>query len=579
MKYVLKKMGAYGCVMSMALTMVQPVYASTEVKIPYEQMGVAVENDLPTTMTLTVDEAINYAIEHNTTIKLIGNKIALAEMTYYEAVDNAGDLSDADEKLDDATDLLNSKSNEFNSNETNLSAAEVAINNDIAPEAITLLKDNGEVFINPMTGEAVVISAGQPIKATIEALLQQLYVGALGASPDPADVEATEAYDKLKAEVLDKAETDAKVYDQKIVALAKEKLAPQRMLLEQKRVELAEGKALIALKESDMNAKLEQISTSVESEIAYSSVITHTYENANKLMINMAGMNMNVTRYAKNIYYNQIAMLIQKNYYDVLLAEKAYNLKVKAEERGAKQYALIKLSYDNGMKSRDDMLLSQMYYQGTQVARLLANATYKNSITELKRNLNLNQKCELILEGEMLIDQSPENLEAGIQSGLTKRIEVQKSLGYLMIYELNEDILDKRYGNGVETRAKNEATILRRSAEIELEETNNTVEAQIRQSYELLIATEEMMLVTENLISEAQEVLSIAELKYDQGFGADNALLTNLNLSASSGTIIEVIAAQENLEEMETKVAQIQYNYIMAKVKYRNDAGLINMIE
>lgn len=577
MKRVLKKVAAYGCVMSMALTMVEPVYASTEVKIPYEQAEESVKKDVPTSMTLTVDEAVDYAIENNTTIKLVDNKISLAEITYYEALDNASDLSDADEKLEDASDELSSQSVLFYKSETELSAAERAISEDVAPEAITLLKDNGDAFINPMTGEAIVIPAGAPIKASILALLQTLYVAELGTPP--TEEAALTTYNEYKVAALAKAETDAVTYDEKIVGIAETSLAAKRLELEQKRVALAEGKALIALKESDMNAKLEQISTSVESKIAYSSVITHTYENANKLMISMAGMNMNVTKYAKNSYYNQIAMLIQKNYYDVLLAEKVYNLKLTAEERGAKQYELIKLSYDNGMKSKDDLLLSKMYYEGTQAARILANATYENAMIELKKNLNLNQECDLTLLEPMTIDHSSEDLQVGIKSGLTKRLEIQKSLGYLMIYELNEKILNGRYGNGVETRAKNEATILRRSAEIELEETNNMVEAEVRQSYELLKATEAMLTVTENLVSEAQEVLTIAQLKYDQGFGADNALLTNLNLNASSGTILEVIAAQENLEEMEVKEAQIEYNYIMAKIKYKNDAGLIDVIE
>ncbi len=67
----------------------------------------------------------------------------------------------------------------------------------------------------------------------------------------------------------------------------------------------------------------------------------------------------------------------------------------------------------------------------------------------------------------------------------------------------------------------------------------------------------------------------IAELKYEQGLGAENSLLQKMNLESSTGTIVELIAAQENLVEMEANVAQIKYNNIMAKVKYLNDSGIL----
>lgn len=84
-----------------------------------------------------------------------------------------------------------------------------------------------------------------------------------------------------------------------------------------------------------------------------------------------------------------------------------------------------------------------------------------------------------------------------------------------------------------------------------------------------------MLDVSTDLIKDAEEVVSIAQLKYDQGFGAENSLLKQMNLETSSGTMIELIAAQENLANIESKVAQIRYNHTMAKVKYLNDAGIL----
>jgi len=84
-----------------------------------------------------------------------------------------------------------------------------------------------------------------------------------------------------------------------------------------------------------------------------------------------------------------------------------------------------------------------------------------------------------------------------------------------------------------------------------------------------------MLKASEELVKDAEEVLEIAQLKYDQGFGAENSLLNQMNLSQSSGTIIELVAAQENLVKIQAQVAQIRYSYTMAKIKYFNDAGIL----
>ena len=72
-----------------------------------------------------------------------------------------------------------------------------------------------------------------------------------------------------------------------------------------------------------------------------------------------------------------------------------------------------------------------------------------------------------------------------------------------------------------------------------------------------MVAAGKMLESSGELINNAEEVVRIARLKYEQGFGAENALLKQLNLQESSGTMAELIAAQEKLAEVEAQVAQI----------------------
>jgi len=167
------------------------------------------------------------------------------------------------------------------------------------------------------------------------------------------------------------------------------------------------------------------------------------------------------------------------------------------------------------------------------------------------------------------------SLEDALNSGAKNRLEMQKALGQWMIYKLNEDILNSSYVYKYEKDSLSEAKLLRENSELEIKSINKTIESEIYQSYEELEATRDMLDITNNLVEDAEEVLIIAELKYEQGLGAENSLLQKMNLESSTGTIVELIAAQENLADMEAKVAQIRYNNIMAKVKYLNDAGIL----
>jgi outer membrane protein TolC len=338
---------------------------------------------------------------------------------------------------------------------------------------------------------------------------------------------------------------------------------------------LDEAQTILDSSQSEFEDALYNASYTLDNKISYSSLITLDADDAGDLMIKMAGVNLDITKYAKGIYRNQIAMLIKKNYYDALYAEKMYELKKTAKERGEKQYNMVKLSYENGMKAKDDLLLSKMYYDGTVISCRLAESTYKNAIFELKENMNVDMDTEIILEDSMINEVIEENLADGLTSGLTNRIEIQQALGQLGIYILNKELLNSNPEYKTEVNGKTEAKLLVEGAELQLDKAKTTVKSEINQSYETMVAAGEMLEASNELIKNAEEVVSIANLKYEQGFGAENALLKQMDLQDSSGTILELIAAQEKLSDVEAQVAQISYGYTMAKVKYYNDAGIL----
>lgn len=535
-----KKIIACTCLAAISISVINPVYAQAETVTLISSKDVEKSQEAEDSsitekvkpLALTQESAVKYGLEHNQSIEILENKIQLALVASQNAKTNSRDLRDAKDLLQDAENELFDKQKELGEGIDALSYAKSLLEDGRTPEDITLEDYN------------IVIPAGSNILDYLTDVCQ--------IPIDTAEGIAT----LIEKGIEDKLNSNQEKIDYSISALE-------------------EAETTLEIKQEEFKAILEDTSESIDTKINYGSIISLDADDASKLILKMAGVNLDVTKYAKDIYKNQIAMLIQKNYYDALYAEKLYDLKKIAMERGEKQYNTIKLSYENGMKAKDDLLLSKMYYDSTIISCRLAEATYKNALFELKENMNIDMNTEIILEDSMLEEVTEENLEDGLNSGLKNRIEIRQCLGQLVIYELNESILNSRAEYRSYTNGLKEAKLLREGAELQLDKTKQSIESEIQQSYETMVAAGEMLEASNELVKNAEEVVGIAKLKYEQGFGAENTLLKQMNLQESSGTIIELIAAQEKLSEIEAQVSQIRYGYTMAKIKYLNDSGIL----
>lgn len=246
-------------------------------------------------------------------------------------------------------------------------------------------------------------------------------------------------------------------------------------------------------------------------------------------------------------------------------------VKKKAMERGKTQYEFAKASYEEGLKSKDDMLLAKIYYKGTQIEYEKAKGDYKNTILELKKNINVPLDTEIELIGVLAEDIERLDLEEGLLSGLKNRLEIKQALGEVVVYDLNFEETKQKYTPN--TFQYKEAQLLKEKAKLNFDQIKLEVENSIRQSYNTLDSLAYMLTSTKEMVEEAKETLEVAEVKYKEGFGVENSLLKKLDLESSSGTIVEVLAAEENLAEIEEKVVQVTYGYNLARMKYFNDIG------
>lgn len=316
---------------------------------------------------------------------------------------------------------------------------------------------------------------------------------------------------------------------------------------------------------------IQQAGGSLSDQLNFASLDSLSIDATSDLLTTMGDVAFEVTQASYDIYKNNIAMLIQKSYYDALHAQKMVEVKKRAMERGKKQYEFAKASYEEGLKPKDDMLMASVYYQGTQIEYEKAKGDFENTLLELKKNMNIPLDSEIKLTSVLAENIEEMNLEEGLLSGLTNRLEIKKTLGEVIVYDLNFTETKKKYTPN--TFQYKEAELLQKKAHLNFDQTQLEVENSIRQSYRTVHTLGSMLMSSKEMIEEAKENVSISEMKYKEGFGVETSLLKQLNLESSAGTILEMLAAEENLAQIEEKVVQITYGYNLARMKYFNDIG------
>ncbi len=290
-----------------------------------------------------------------------------------------------------------------------------------------------------------------------------------------------------------------------------------------------------------------------------------------ELMTTMADLQNEVTKSGYQIAQKQIALLTRQKYYEVIKDKKIEELKKVALDRATKQYEMAKNAFEQGMKAKDDVLLSEAQVKLMNVDYRKAIMERKNAEIELKKVINIDLKTQVNLVEDFTTKKMEVNLEEGIKQGLEKRIEIRKAQAQYLVDKLNFELTSNQYPDN--TYQYKETKVKMEKSKVTLESQYAEVEASIRQSYEAIMATEDMLSYTDNVVKNAKESLEIAEYRYNEGYGFETSVIKSASLEDVAGTIVEVIAAQERLTDIEEKVIEVIFNYNLARDKYLNDIG------
>ncbi|WP_066505442.1 TolC family protein [Abyssisolibacter fermentans] len=463
-------------------------------------------------LSITIEEAVNIGLENSIDLKMVKNEIDMSALKQDRADRISKKLEDGDDKIKKGSSEINKNQKLLNAKKQELAYAEALINAE-NEEDKKIITEDGKVIPLKNYGEN-------------------------------ASYVETEYRKKLENK--------------------KDELIANEAILDSAKASLDSGK-------TTLSDSLKEAGLSISENLNLGDLDSYNVDATSNLMTTMADVAYDVTSASFDIYKNQIAMLIQKNYYDVLKAQKIVEMKEKAMERAKKQFQFAKDSYEVGMKAKDDMLLGDVYYKSTQLELTKAKGDLENALVELKKNMNIPLETKLVLTDVLIDEKEIPDLEEGLKSGLANRLELKKTLGQMTIYDLNFEKAKGKYPDI--TYQYKEANLLKEKSHLEYAKAYSMVESSINQSYETLMTVGNMMDTAKAMVEKAKESVEIAEYKYKEGFSTENSLLKKLDLESAAGTIVEVLAAEENLSNVEEKVVEIMYNYNLAKVKYYNDTG------
>ena len=514
-----------------------------EVQVSKEDETQATSNDInKEKKVLTLNEAIEKGLQDSLLLQQVKNQEKLTHLVASNASTIKDTLVDSENALEDASYLIEDGRDQIYTSETQLRSAQAALDNGLAPTAIPINKP--EFKLNTTI----------PQGAEIHGFLVSYYEG-LGLPTATAQGYASQ----ITPVVIEGAQH---VIDQNMNTLNGSK----------KKLEASTQEYLSS--KSKYDAALQFAMANVANKLSTSTISSLKTKPLGDLVVKMALAQDEVTSYSQNIYKNKAALLIENSYFEALKQQKLLEVKDKAVERGAVQYEMAKAAYEVGAKSKDDLIIAKTYYDSTLMSRELQLKDYNAALIELKKNINMPLDEEIVLEEvEPNINEKFE-LEKGIESGLKARLEIKMATTQQKLYEDLLDAVDKSGYSSSDAQYK-EVKLLQNKAQIELNSAKLQVESDIRTSYSTMTSMEKIVEKSNELVASAKETVELAKVKYEVGYGYDNALLKQLNLQDLSGTLTEVIAAEENLTNIQEKQIEAINGYNLAKLKYLNDVGIL----
>lgn len=255
-----------------------------------------------------------------------------------------------------------------------------------------------------------------------------------------------------------------------------------------------------------------------------------------ELALNIAKWNLAMTE-------NKVSYNVEKAYFDLIQAEKDYQIAGESLKLAEKQLEQGKLRYQLGMISKQQLLGLELGYSQTK-----SGFDASAMVSELQR-MSFNNTVGLTLDKAVeLTDkvQSREYEEIDLDASIKKALEENGGVRiYKENYELSKLTLQAvraRYPENTFRYREQEAET--KKAEQSLLQIMNGVEMGVRSAYLSLKTSEKQIATFELAVKQAEEALRITELSFQLGQNtANDVTQANINLMNAKKSLAQQIHA------------------------------------
>ena len=146
-----------------------------------------------------------------------------------------------------------------------------------------------------------------------------------------------------------------------------------------------------------------------------------------RLAYQSASLSYEAAQIAFDAFVQETVLSAVQMYYNLLLNKKLMEVYQADLEINRKQYEQDKVLYDNGLKTRSDLLSSETNYRSSQLSLFSAQNDYANALTAFNIALNQPTETEITLDGTLDKEVTPlPSLDTDLTNALAYRHDVRE---------------------------------------------------------------------------------------------------------------------------------------------------------
>jgi len=306
-------------------------------------------------------------------------------------------------------------------------------------------------------------------------------------------------------------------------------------------------------KNADINARL--VNSSVRD---ISSDMIESLEMAQQKYVNnaKAAMAKKVNEQFLKTTESKIKLAVEKAYYDLLNAKDDLALKQQAMKRAEAQLKIAKVSYEVGTRAKTDVLQAEAGVSAAKAA--LAVAESNVSIANMKLNdvmgTSLTKTWDVAPEA-LSTDSRNMSVDSAIVLAVKQRPEVMQKQEELKVAEINVELIAKY--SALSTYQGKIGRNDVEKAKLAIGEAERSVSVEAAQAYYNLEAARKALESYEKAKAAAVENYRLSMLRYENGMG----------------TTLEVLQADEELDNRANQHRSAVYQYNLAIISFDNAMG------